>query len=98
MVIFYDGGGSFATLCFATLCNVYYKYWRICDVIPPNVPSQEVGHWSVVILHMARVFIAPTPGVPFKISMPPTIQPAKIEYAHNHCHLAWYCVRISTDI
>ena len=44
---------------------------RTCDIIAPNALSQEVGHWSAIILHTARVFIDPTLGVPFKISMPP---------------------------
>ena len=46
------------------------------------IPSvQEVGNWSAIILHTPRVFIAPTPGVPFKILVPPMIRPAIIEYA-----------------
>ena len=57
------------------------------DIIPPNAPIQEVGYWSAIILHTAHVFIALTPGVPFKILVPPMppmtpmIRPAIIEYA-----------------
>ena len=68
---------------FATLCYVYshYRYQRTCDAIPPNAPSQVVGHWSAIILHTAHVFITPTPGVPFKIPVPPTARPVIIEYS-----------------
>ena len=42
---------------------------------------------SVIMLHMAHVFIDPPPGVPFKISMPspmpPMVLAAIIEYAPN---------------
>ena len=30
----------------ATLCYVYYKYQRTCDVIAPNAPSQQVGYFA----------------------------------------------------
>ena len=30
-----------------------YRYQHTSDVIPPNAPSQEVGHWSAIILHTA---------------------------------------------
>ena len=72
---------------FDTLCYLYshYRYHHTCDVIPPpNAPSQEVGHWNAIILHTARVFIDPTPGVPFKISilsMSLMVRAAIIEYA-----------------
>ena len=59
---------SFATLCYV---NSHYRYQRTSDVIPPDAPSQEVGHWSAIILHTARVFIALNPGVPLKITVPP---------------------------
>ena len=67
-------------------CYVYshYRYQHTCDVIPPNAPSQDVKHSSVIILHMAHVFIPHAPGVSFKISvlrMPPIIRPVIIEYA-----------------
>ena len=29
----------------------------MCDVIAPDAPSQEVGHWSQIILHTAHVFV-----------------------------------------
>ena len=44
---------------------------------------------SAIILHIARVFIDPTPGVPFQIlmppipPMPPIVRDAIIEYAHK---------------
>ena len=44
----------------------HYRYQRTCDVIAPNAYSQEVGYWN--------------PGVPFKILVPPIVQPALIEY------------------
>ena len=50
------------------------------DVIAPNAPGQEVGHGSAISLHTGYVFIYPTPGVPFKISMPPMIRAAIIKY------------------
>ena len=28
----------------------HYRYQPICEVIAPNAPSQEVGHWSGMIL------------------------------------------------
>ena len=58
---------------FVTLCFLYshYRYQRTCDFIAPNAPSQELGYWSAIILHMAHVFNAPTPGVPLKITVPP---------------------------
>ena len=42
---------------FGTLLFIVSLQMR--DIIPPNAPSQEVGHWSAIILHTARVFIAP---------------------------------------
>ena len=59
-----------------------YRYHSTCDVIPPNAPSQAVGHWNAIILHMARVLTDLTPGVPFKIPMPVMPRAAIIEYAH----------------
>ena len=63
----------------------HYRYQRTCDVIPPSAPSQEVGSIVVaIILHTARLFITPTPGVPFKIAvplMPPMFRTAVIECA-----------------
>ena len=52
-------------------------YQRIYDVIAHNAPSQEVGHWSVIILHTARVFITSITGILFKIPVPliPLIPP-----------------------
>ena len=72
----------------ATLCYVYchYRYHHTCHVILLKAPSQELGHWSAIIWQTARVFIALTPGVPFKIPvppMPPMIRPAIIEYARG---------------
>ena len=45
--------------------------------------------WSAIILHMACVFIDPTPRVPFKTSMPQMVRVAIIEYA---LILPQYCV------
>ena len=42
---------------------------------------QEMVHLGAIILHMANVFIDPTPGVPFRISIPPMVRAAIIEYA-----------------
>ena len=76
-------------------CYLYshYRYQRTCDVIVPNAPSQEVGHWSGPILHTACVFIDSTPGAPLKISMPPIpsmVRAAIIEYA-PYVSLSSYC-------
>ena len=48
----------------------HYSHQHTCYVVAPDAPSEEVGHWSAITLHTTRVFIAPTPGVPFKIPMP----------------------------
>ena len=71
------------TTSFVTLCCVYYhyRYQCTCDVIPPNAPSKEMGYWNEIILHTACVFIDPTQGVPFKISMGPIVRAAIIEKA-----------------
>ena len=60
--------------------TLWYRYQRTCDLIPSNAPSQD-GHWNAIILHTARVFIAPIPGVPFKIPVTQMIRLAIIEYA-----------------
>ena len=43
------------------LCNScsqsHYRYQHKCDVNAPDAPSQDVEHWSKIILHMARVFV-----------------------------------------
>ena len=75
----------------ATLCYVYFhlRYQCTCDAITPDVPSQEVGHWCGISLHMAHVFVDPTPGVPFKISSPlvPPIGPM-VRVAHNRSNIS----------
>ena len=60
-----------------------FRYQRTCDAIDPNAPSQEVGHWSAIMLHTSRVFIDPTQRVLFKIPMPPMVRATIIEYAHR---------------
>ena len=40
----------------------------------PMPPTMSWCIWSAINLHTAHVFIDPTPGVPFKISMPPIPQ------------------------
>ena len=65
-------------------CYLYshYRYQRTCDVIAPNAPSQEVGHWSAIILHTVQAFIALTPAVLVKISAPNLpLRPAIIDNA-----------------
>ena len=41
------------------------------DVTATNAPTQEVGHLSAIILHMAHGIIDPTPAVPVKITVTP---------------------------
>ena len=48
------------------------------------LPMPPVGQWSAIIFHTAHIFITPSPGVPFKIPVPPMlpiVRPAIIEYA-----------------
>ena len=58
---------------------------RAHDAIAPDGPSQEVGHWSEIILHTARVFIDPTAVLYLKscppLSVPLMVPAAIIEYA-----------------
>ena len=75
--------GSFATLSFILQVPAHML---------PVPLAKRWGIWSVIILHSTRVFIHPTPGLPFKISMHPMhsmVRAAIIEYAQtnpSHCN------------
>ena len=61
----------------------HYRYQRKGDINAPEVPRQDVGHWSMISLHTPRVFVDPTRGVLFKILTTRIIlmvQAAIIEY------------------
>ena len=67
--------------------------WRHC----PDAPSQEVGHWSRIILYMERIFVDPTRGVLFKIlttQIPPMVRAAITEYAQCYPWLTAGIVRL----
>ena len=40
-----------------------YRFQHECDVIGSDAPSQDVGHWSRIILHTAHVFLGIPQGV-----------------------------------
>ena len=97
IILLYFKGNSVVSLHY----GMYTLTTHICDAIATNAPSQEVGHWSMAILHTARVIVDPTRGVLFKMLMPPVppmSRAAIIEYTlglcwrlFSPCRWGWWC-------